>query len=53
MNVLCTGEILIDFISEDKGKNLSQSELFRKKAGGSPLNVAVALKRLGDRKSVV
>ncbi|ABQ46636.1 PfkB domain protein [Thermotoga petrophila RKU-1] len=47
MNVLCTGEILIDFISEDKGKNLSQSELFRKKAGGSPLNVAVALKRLG------
>ncbi|AIY86197.1 MULTISPECIES: carbohydrate kinase [unclassified Thermotoga] len=45
--ILCTGEILIDFISEDKGKNLSQSELFRKKAGGSPLNVAVALRRLG------
>ena len=47
MSVLCTGEILIDFISEDKGRNLSQSELFRKKAGGSPLNVAVALRRLG------
>ncbi|AIY87966.1 MULTISPECIES: carbohydrate kinase family protein [unclassified Thermotoga] len=51
MNVLCTGEILIDFISEDRGKNLSQSELFRKKAGGSPLNVAVALRRLGRRVS--
>ncbi|PLV59039.1 carbohydrate kinase [Thermotoga sp. KOL6] len=47
MKILCTGEVVVDFISENKGANLSQSDLFRKKAGGSPLNVAVALKRLG------
>jgi len=38
---------LVDFISEEKGKDLASSETFRKKAGGSPLNVAVALRRLG------
>ncbi|KAF2956986.1 carbohydrate kinase [Marinitoga sp. 38H-ov] len=45
--ILCSGEILIDFISNEKGKNLKNTELFSKKAGGSPLNVAVTISRLG------
>lgn len=39
-DILCVGELLVDFISED-GEN------FQKKAGGAPANVAVAASRLG------
>ncbi len=49
--VLCAGEILIDFISEDKGKNLVESNTFKKKPGGSPFNIAVGISRLGTKVS--
>ena len=45
---LVGGEALIDFISRDAGKTLSEAEIFEKRIGGSPLNVAVGLSRLGD-----
>lgn len=45
--VICPGELLIDFICEDKDKSLAQGEHFIKKAGGAPANVAVAIKKMG------
>ncbi len=45
--ILCAGEILYDFLSKNKGRTLGESMLFEKRPGGSPLNVAVALSRLG------
>lgn len=45
MKILCVGELLIDFISED-GKN------FQKKPGGAPANVAVAISRLDGEVSM-
>jgi fructokinase len=40
LDVVCLGELLIDFISKDGVK-------FKKAAGGAPANVAVACSRLG------
>ncbi|MFW6121044.1 MAG: carbohydrate kinase family protein [Petrotogales bacterium] len=51
--VLCFGDILIDFISKDKGKSVADSDLFEKRAGGSIFNVAVGLSRLGDNVSLL
>lgn len=49
--ILCFGDILIDFISKDKGKTVAESDLFEKRAGGSIFNVAVGLSRFGNRVS--
>ena len=45
--VICPGEVLIDFISLENGKKLVNVERFQKKAGGAPANVATALVKLG------
>jgi fructokinase len=44
--VICTGDILYDFISTTPG-GLAESSRFEKKPGGSPFNVAIGLVRLG------
>lgn len=45
--ILCIGEALIDMICTDKGKHLSEGEVFLKKPGGAPTNVAAAIAALG------
>ena len=45
--ILCVGEALIDMICTDKGKHLSEGEIFLKKPGGAPTNVAAAIAALG------
>lgn len=45
--VTCIGEILVDFVSMEKGVSLSDASGFRKFPGGAPANVAVGLVRLG------
>ena len=45
--VICSGEILYDFISTAKGTGLAGASQFLKKPGGSPFNIAVGLARLG------
>ncbi len=45
--VVCAGEALIDFISKNSGKGLKDSQEFEKRAGGSPMNVAVGVGKLG------
>ena len=47
--VLCSGEILYDFLSATPGMGLGKSETFEKRPGGSPFNIAVGLARLGQK----
>ncbi|WP_340066345.1 carbohydrate kinase [Ascidiimonas aurantiaca] len=47
--VYCIGEILIDFVAEHQGKNLTEARQFVKKAGGAPANVAAAIAKLGGQ----
>ena len=45
--VYCIGELLIDFVAENQGSDLAKAEVFTKKAGGAPANVACAIAKLG------
>ena len=47
--VFCIGELLIDFVAENQGSNLSKADNFTKKAGGAPANVACAISKLGGK----
>src|SRR5690606_20120099 len=47
--VFCIGEILIDFVAEKEGFDLSTAPAFTKKAGGAAANVACAIAKLGGR----
>ena len=47
--VFCIGELLIDFVAENQGKDLSKAKEFTKKAGGAPANVACAISKLGGQ----
>ena len=51
--VYCIGELLIDFVAENQGSDLSKANTFTKKAGGAPANVACAIAKLGGRSSFV
>ncbi len=52
-NVFCIGELLIDFVAENQGSDLTKATQFTKKAGGAPANVACAISKLGGRASFV
>lgn len=47
--VFCVGELLIDFVAEKQGNDLSKAVEFTKKAGGAPANVACAISKLGGK----
>jgi len=53
LDVISVGELLIDFVSTQKGVTLAESPAFEKKPGGAPANVAVGLARLGLRSAFV
>ena len=46
-DVLCIGELLVEFVADTNNVPLSRSPGFIKAPGGAPANVAVALSRLG------
>lgn len=50
-DLICIGELLIDFICQDVGKSLKDGEIFLKKAGGAPANVAATAARMGKSAS--
>lgn len=52
-NVFCVGELLIDFVAENQGSDLSKATLFTKKPGGAPANVACAIAKLGGKSSFI
>ena len=47
--IFCIGELLIDFVAEKQGNDLSKADEFTKKAGGAPANVACAISKLGGK----
>ena len=51
--VFCIGELLIDFVGENQGNDLSKANDFTKKAGGAPANVACAISKLGGKSCFV
>jgi len=52
-NVFCIGELLIDFVAERQGSDLSKAKEFTKKAGGAPANVACAIAKLEGKSTFV
>lgn len=46
-DIVCIGEVLIDFISRDPCRGLAEVTSFEKFAGGAPANVAIGLAKLG------
>lgn len=46
-DVVCMGELLIDFVPTESGVSLENASAFKKAPGGAPANVAVGLSRLG------
>ncbi|MDG1571632.1 carbohydrate kinase [Robiginitalea sp. M366] len=51
--VFCIGELLIDFVAENQGSNLSRAQQFTRKAGGAPANVAAAISKLGGQSAFI
>jgi sugar/nucleoside kinase (ribokinase family) len=49
VQVVCLGELLIDFVSLESGVSLEQAPAFKKAPGGAPANVAVGLVKLGHQ----
>lgn len=45
--ILCIGELLIDFFSNEVNTTIVESQTFTKKAGGAPANVCAAIAKLG------
>ncbi len=52
-HIICIGELLIDFVAEKQGSDLSKAEVFVKKPGGAPANVACAIAKLGGSSKFV
>ncbi len=53
LDLLCFGELLVDFVAVDPPKSLANASHFQKCAGGAPANVAVGLTRLGSRAGMI
>ncbi len=51
--IYCIGELLIDFVAENQGNDLSKAEVFTKKPGGAPANVACAIAKLGGKSKFI
>ncbi|MEY8020551.1 carbohydrate kinase [Muriicola sp. SD30] len=51
--IFCIGELLIDFVAENQGADLSKATVFTKKAGGAPANVACAISKLGGNSAFI
>jgi len=47
VDIVCIGEVLIDFISSNPGRGLAEVTSLEKFAGGAPANVAIGLAKLG------
>ena len=48
-DVVCLGEVLIDFVPTITPTTLTDAPAFKKSPGGAPANAAVGLARLGVR----
>jgi fructokinase len=53
MDIVCLGELLVDFFPLDIGKPLLEVSSFRPVPGGAPANVAVAAAHLGRKSAFI
>src|SRR5918999_3506692 len=53
LDVLTIGEMVVDFISDEKTDTLSNATPFRRYLGGSPANIAVYVSKLGGMSAVI
>lgn len=51
--IYCIGELLIDFVAEKQGNDLSKADEFTKKPGGAPANAACAIAKLGGNSKFI
>jgi len=51
--IICPGELLIDFVCDDRDTKIQYGEHFIKKAGGAPANVCAAIVKLGSSATFV
>ncbi|KAM0896185.1 hypothetical protein ACQ4PT_023356 [Festuca glaucescens] len=51
--VVCFGELLIDFVPTVSGVSLADASAFKKAPGGAPANVAVGIARLGGSSAFI
>ena len=51
--VMAIGELLIDFVPQQKGCALDEVTHFERVAGGAPANVAAAVARLGGTAGMI
>jgi len=51
--IICPGELLIDFVCDDRDVKLQNGNHFIKKAGGAPANVCAAIVKLGSSAAFV
>jgi len=51
--IFCIGELLIDFVAENQGSDLSKANIFTKKPGGAPANVACAISKLDGKSTFI
>lgn len=53
IDILCVGEVLIDFIGHQSGEPISETRDYHRYLGGSPTNVAMNCARLGLNSALV
>ncbi|NJN34427.1 MAG: carbohydrate kinase [Saprospiraceae bacterium] len=53
IDLLSVGELLIDMMSADFADTMDEAELFKRLPGGSPANLCMNMKRLGNRVRLV
>jgi sugar/nucleoside kinase (ribokinase family) len=51
-DILCAGELLIDFISSGFAESLNEANTFERHMGGSPANLCMNMARLGNKASL-
>jgi sugar/nucleoside kinase (ribokinase family) len=53
IDILCVGELLIDIITKDFVETIDEADTFKRIPGGSPANLGMNMKRLGNNVRLV
>ena len=53
IDILCVGEVLVDFIGHQTGVLINNTRDYHRYVGGSPANVAMNMARLGLKSAMV
>jgi sugar/nucleoside kinase (ribokinase family) len=53
IDILCVGELLIDIITKDFVETIDEADTFKRLPGGSPANLGMNMKRLGNNVRLV